>query len=49
MSEFDIGLGNYDTQIRNDAESDFVSFWEKQAKNLNWFSSWEKTESARQT
>ena len=30
---FDIGLGN----------SDFVSFWNEQAKNLSWFSSWSQT------
>lgn len=43
MSEFDIGLGNNDTRTRKDASLDFVSFWDKQAKNLSWFSPWEKT------
>ncbi|PIN96929.1 MAG: acetyl-coenzyme A synthetase, partial [Nitrosopumilus sp. CG10_big_fil_rev_8_21_14_0_10_33_7] len=43
MSEFNIGLGNNDTKTRKDASSDFVSFWEKQAKSLRWFSPWEKT------
>ncbi|QLH10695.1 acetate--CoA ligase [Nitrosarchaeum sp. AC2] len=43
MSEFNIGLGNNDTQTRKDASLDFVSFWDKQAKNLSWFSTWEKT------
>ncbi|MCV0412309.1 acetate--CoA ligase [Nitrosarchaeum sp.] len=43
MSEFNIGLGNNDTQTRKDASLDFVSFWDKQAKNLSWFSSWDKT------
>ncbi|MBS3922786.1 MAG: acetate--CoA ligase [Nitrosarchaeum sp.] len=43
MSEFNIGLGNNDTQTRIDASLDFVSFWDKQAKNLSWFSNWEKT------
>lgn len=43
MSEFNIGLGNNDTQTRKDASFDFVSFWDKQAKNLSWFSPWEKT------
>ncbi len=43
MSEFNIGLGNNDTQTRKDASLDFVSFWDKQAKNLSWFSPWEKT------
>ncbi len=42
MSEILIGLGNNDTATRKDAESDFVTFWEKQAKNLTWFSTWEK-------
>ena len=43
LSEFNIGLGNNDTKTRKDASSDFVSFWEKQAKSLSWFSPWEKT------
>ncbi len=43
MSEFNIGLGNNDTQTRKDASFDFVSFWDNQAKNLSWFSPWEKT------
>lgn len=43
LSEFNIGLGNNDTKTRQDASSDFISFWEKQAKNLIWFSPWEKT------
>ena len=44
MSEkYDIGLGNNDTILRKKANSDFVSFWDEQAKNLSWFSSWTKT------
>ena len=43
MSEITIGLGNNDTETRIDADSDFIRFWEKQAKKLSWFSSWEKT------
>jgi len=44
MSEtYDIGLGNHDSEIRKKATSDFVSFWDEQAKNLFWFSSWKKT------
>jgi len=44
MSEtYNIGLGNNDTEIRKKANSDFVSFWDDQAKNLSWFSPWEKT------
>ena len=44
MSEtYNIGLGNNDTEIRKKANSDFLSFWDDQARNLYWFSSWEKT------
>ena len=44
MSEtYDIGLGNYDSEIRKKADSDFVSFWDEQAKNLTWFSPWRQT------
>jgi len=32
MSGINIGLGNNDTEIRKDADSDFITFWEKQAK-----------------
>ncbi len=40
---YNIGLGNNDSEIRKKANSDFVSFWDEQAKNLSWFSPWEKT------
>ena len=44
MSEtFDIGLGNNNTNLRKKADSDFVSFWDAQAKNLSWFSTWTDT------
>ena len=44
MSEkFDIGLGNNDDNLRKQGNSDFVSFWNDQAKNLHWFSTWQKT------
>jgi len=44
MSEtYNVGLGNNDTEIRKNANSDFVSFWDDQAKNLSWFSPWKKT------
>ena len=43
MSEFNIGLGNNNIQTRKDASLDFISFWDKQAKNLSWFSPWKKT------
>jgi acetyl-CoA synthetase len=41
--KYDIGLGNNDTILRKKANSDFVSFWDNQAKNLSWFSNWTKT------
>ncbi|EIJ65507.1 acetate--CoA ligase [Candidatus Nitrosopumilus salaria BD31] len=40
---YDVGLGNNDSDLRKKANSDFVSFWGKQAKNLTWFSSWSQT------
>ena len=40
---YDIGLGNIDFDLRKKADSDFVSFWDDEAKNLSWFSPWEKT------
>ena len=44
MSEiYHIGLGNNDNSLRKKADSDFISFWDEQAKNLSWFSTWEKT------
>jgi len=41
--EFNIGLGNYDTDTRKKADSDFAAFWNEQAKKLFWFHPWEKT------
>lgn len=45
MSEktYDIGLGNHNPEVRKNADVDFVSFWNEQAKNLSWFSPWNKT------
>ncbi len=40
---FEIGLGNNDTETRKRADSDFVSFWNNEAKKLSWFQSWDKT------
>jgi len=40
---YEIGLGNNDTNLRKKADSDFVSFWDEQAKSLSWFSPWAKT------
>ena len=39
---FDIGLGNNFPEIREKADSDFISFWDQQAKNLHWFSPWQR-------
>jgi len=41
--EFLIGLGNYNPKIRESADSDFVSFWDNEAKKLDWFEPWTKT------
>ena len=38
-----IGLGNNDFLTRQNAKKDYVQFWDKQAQNLHWFSSWTKT------
>ena len=43
MSGINIGLGNNDSETRKEADSDFITFWENQAKNLSWFSTWKKT------
>ena len=44
MSEnYNISVGNNNTEIRKKADSDFVSFWDEQAKNLSWFSPWNNT------
>ena len=43
MDSYKIGLGNLDTKIRRNAESDHVSFWDEQAKKLSWFKPWTKT------
>ena len=40
--EFQIGLGNNDTSIRDSAKSDFISFWGERAKLLKWFKPWQK-------
>ncbi len=40
---FKIGLGNDYPEIRENSVSDFISFWEEQAKKLSWFSPWNKT------
>lgn len=40
---YNIGLGNHDDSIRSEAESDFVKFWDTQAKKLSWFENWSET------
>ena len=40
---YEIGLGNYDDSVRREAKSDYVKFWEKQAKKLSWFEGWSDT------
>ena len=35
--EFLIGLGNNNPEIRRQADSDFVSFWDAEARKLDWF------------
>ena len=41
--DYEIGLNNFDTQTREKSESDFILFWDTQAKNLSWFKPWVKT------
>ncbi|MGQ0606247.1 MAG: acetate--CoA ligase [Candidatus Nitrosotenuis sp.] len=40
MDSFLIGLGNNDTKTRQEASTNYVKFWEAQAKKLHWFSPW---------
>jgi len=40
---YTVSLGNNNSEIRQKAELDFISFWSEQAKNLYWFSQWKKT------
>jgi len=41
--KYEIGLGNNDVGVRKKANSDFISFWDEQARNLSWFGPWEQT------
>ena len=41
--KYEIGLGNYDVELRQKADADFISFWDNQAHNLTWFKPWERT------
>jgi len=36
-------LGNNDNSIRNNSNSDFISFWNERAKLLKWFKPWSQT------
>ena len=40
---YDINLGNSDQLTRKHADSDYIPFWDKQAKLLSWFTDWENT------
>lgn len=40
---FLIGLGNDRPEIRQSADSDYVSFWDAEAKRLRWFEPWTET------
>ncbi len=42
-NSYHIGLDNNDIETRKKADSDFVLFWNDQAKNLSWFKPWDKT------
>ena len=39
---YEIGLGNFDTKTRTEAEIDFISFWGIEAKKLSWYKQWQK-------
>ena len=41
--KYEIGLGNNDVGVRKKANLDFISFWDKQARNLSWFGPWDQT------
>ncbi len=43
MSEYNVSLGNNDSETRKNAEADFITFWNEQAKKLVWFQTWNKT------
>ncbi|RNJ75676.1 MAG: acetate--CoA ligase [Nitrosopumilus sp. D6] len=40
--EYDIGLNCNDHSIRESADSEYVSFWEGEARKLEWFSPWSR-------
>jgi len=40
LDTYEIGLGNNDSKTRNDADLDYIKFWEVQATKLHWFEKW---------
>ena len=43
MESYEIGLGNDDAEFRREADSDYVRFWDGQARLLHWFKPWTQT------
>lgn len=43
MKSYDTNLGNHNHSIRQDAISNYESFWEEQARHLHWFEPWTTT------
>lgn len=43
MKSYKIGLGNNNTALRREADSDYVRFWDGQARLLHWFKPWTQT------
>lgn len=40
---YEISLGRDDPSVRSEAKSNFISFWDRQARRLSWFECWNKT------
>ena len=40
---YEINLGNFDSDIRNKAESNAITFWAEQARKISWFKEWDQT------
>ena len=43
MESYEIGLGNDNAEFRREADSDYVRFWDGQARLLHWFKPWTQT------
>lgn len=43
MKSYKIGLGNNNTALRREADSDYMRFWDGQARLLHWFKPWTQT------